>query len=243
MILALAEDDRALFGELELAAATATADEPTLFAQFKKAITDVTRTSDYIEYREARAWADKISRLLDQISDLTTAGRAELVLRLLDHFFLRMDQALQSMDDSDGEGGAVYAKACEIHLEACCQAKPDPIALARDLFARELESGWDFFYQASETYADVLGHAGLAEYRRLASKAWQAVKPLRAGQRRADFEESGNRDRLRAILERFAERDGDVDAASPFAAKTCPTPMTISALRSFASRTDVTQKQ
>jgi uncharacterized Zn finger protein len=212
MILALAEDDRALFKELELAAAMATADEPKLFAEFKKAITDATRTSGYIEYRKARAWADKISGLLDQISGLTKAGRAELVLRLLDHFFLRMDEALLNIDDSDGEGGAVYAKACQIHLEACDQAKPDPIALARELFARERETDWDFFYGASDTYADVLGDTGLAEYRRLAGEAWQGIKPLRAGQRRTDFEEASDRDRLAAMLERFAERDGDVDA-------------------------------
>jgi uncharacterized Zn finger protein len=212
MILVAAERDPALFSELELAAAVATADEPMLFAQFKKAITEATRTADYLEYGEVGAWADKIKRLLDQISALIRAGRAELVLRLLDHFFLRMDEALLSIDDSDGEGGAVYTYACEIHLEACGQAKPDPIALARDLFARELESEWDFFYAASETYADVLGEAGLAEYRRLASEAWQGIKPVRAGGGRADDEQFDDRHTLRAILESFAERDGDVDA-------------------------------
>jgi hypothetical protein len=62
-------------------------------------------------------------------------------------------------------------KACEIHLAACHQAKPDPIELARVLFARELDSDWDFFHGASEAYEDILGDAGLAEYRRLASEA------------------------------------------------------------------------
>lgn len=212
MIMGLAERDPALLGDLELAAAEATADDQTLFAQFKKAITAATRTHGYIEYREARDWAETIERVLDRLANLIGIGRAKLVLRLLDHFFARMDEALSSMDDSDGQGGAAYAKACEIHLAACRKAKPEATALARELFAREMDSDWDFFHGASETYADVLGDIGLAEYRRLTNEAWQSVKPLRAGGRPAHDEQYSTRFRLASILESFAEREGDVDA-------------------------------
>lgn len=212
MIMKLAESDPDLLHDLELASAVETAGDDALFAQFKKAITEATRAHGYIEYGEAAAWAEKVKRLLDQIANLIAGGRAELVLRLLDHFFKRMDQSLSSMDDSDGEGGAAYAKACEIHLAACSKAKPDPVALARELFKREMESEWDFFDGASESYASVLGDAGLAEYRRLASEEWLSIKPLRPGGQRLHDEQFRARDRLGAILERFAERDGDVDA-------------------------------
>ncbi len=83
---------------------------------------------------------------------------------------------------------------------------------ARQLFARETDSHWDFFNGASKTYADVLGDAGLAEYRRLANNAWQTIKPRRAGGRQTYDQESSARDSLAAILEGFAVRDGDVDA-------------------------------
>jgi uncharacterized Zn finger protein len=212
MIMGLAERDPTLLGDLELAAAEVTADDQTLFVQFKKAITEATRTRGFVEYREARDWAETIERILDRVANLIGIGRAKLVLRLLDHFFARMDEALNSMDDSDGHGGAVYAKACEIHLAACRAAKPEPTVLARELFAREMDTDWDFFHGASETYADVLGDVGLAEYRRLASEAWQTIKPLRAGGRLAHDEQFGVRLRLGAILESFAEREGDVDA-------------------------------
>lgn len=211
MIMRLAERDPTLLESLELAAATVTANDKTLFEQFKRTITEATRTHGFVEYREARAWTERISGVLDQIGSLIEGGRAELVLRLLDHFFARMDEALNSMDDSDGQGGAVYSKACEIHRRACHEAKPEPIALARNLFERELESEWDFFRGASEAYADVLGEAGLAEYRRLASKAWHGIKPLRAGGRQTHDEQFGVRYRLGAILESFAAREGDVD--------------------------------
>ena len=212
MIMGLAERDPALLADLELAAAETTANDQTLFAQFKKAITEATRTRDCVEYREARGWAQGVNRVLDRVANLIEAGRPKLVLRLLDYFFKQMDEALNSMDDSDGHGGAVYAKACEIHLAAARAAQSDPIALARDLFARETTSDWDFFHGASEIYADVLGDAGLAEYRRLANEAWRNIKPLHAGGRLQHDDQLDARYRLKAILESFAERDGDVDA-------------------------------
>lgn len=219
MIIGLTERDPELLGDIELAATAATADEPTLFVQFKKAITEATRTHGFVEYREARAWAEKIERVLDQIEALIQSDRADLVLRLLDYFYARMDDALNNTDDSDGRGGGVYARACEIHLAACRAAKPEPVALARELFAREVDSNWDFFHGASEAYADILGDVGLAEYRRLANEAWQEIKPLQAGGRQAHDEQFSARYRLGTILESFAEREGDVDAGIAIRAK------------------------
>lgn len=219
MIMSLTERDSNLLRDIELAATAATADDQMLFVQFKKAFTEATRVRAFVEYREARGWAEKLENLLDQVASLVAGGRAELALQLLEYFFTRMDDALNSVDDSDGRGGGVYAKGCEIHLAACRAAKRDPVALARDLFAREVDSAWDFFHGASEAYADILGDVGLSEYRRLANEAWQKIKPLRAGGRRAYDEQSSALYRLRTILEFFAEREGDVDAGIAIRAK------------------------
>jgi hypothetical protein len=196
IIMGLTERDPDLLRNIELAATMATADDQTLFVRLKKAITEAARTHGFIEYREARVWAEQIEHLLDQVASLVAGGRVTLALRLLDYFFTRMDDALNSLDDSDGQGGGVYAKGCEIHLAACRAAKPDPVALARDLFARETDSTWDFFHGASEAYGDILGDVGLAEYRRLANEAWQKIKPLQAGGRQAHDEQFNVRYRL-----------------------------------------------
>ncbi|MGY4474740.1 SWIM zinc finger family protein [Bradyrhizobium sp. USDA 3364] len=208
LVLDLAGRDPKLLEELELSATLDTADDATLVAQFKKALTDATRVRGTIEYRDMRDWARRIDGVLDRISVLREGGKALLVLELLEHFFARMDEALTKVDDSDGGGGACYARAREIHLAACEQSKPEPIELARALFKREVSSDWDFFFGASETYAGVLGAAGLGEYRRLAAEAWQKVKSR--PKRRTEVRPGGEY-ALQAMMERFAERDNDVD--------------------------------
>jgi uncharacterized Zn finger protein len=219
MVVGLAERDPALLKELELSAVAAVADDKTLLGQFKKAIAEATRTHRDVEYRKMRDWVQGIDRVLDRLAGLIENGRAALVLQLLDHFFARMDDALGDIDDSDGGGGNLYAKACEIHLAACRQAKPDPVALARALFAREVDSEWEFFHGASEAYEEILGDAGLAEYRRLASEAWQKIRPLQANGPRAEEDQFHTRHALGSILESFAEREGDVDGIIAIRAK------------------------
>ncbi|WP_456719316.1 MULTISPECIES: SWIM zinc finger family protein [unclassified Bradyrhizobium] len=209
MVLKLAEKDTKLFEQLGLSAELDTGDETTLLAGFKKAITGATRVRGYIEYRDMRDWTRSIDGVLDHISGLLEGGRASLVLELLDHFFARMDDALTKVDDSDGGGGACYVRACEIHVSACEKSGPDPIELARTLFVREVDSDSDFFFGASETYADILGEAGLAEYRRLATMAWRKVKSRRG---RGAETRRAREYAIRTMLERFAERDNDIDA-------------------------------
>jgi uncharacterized Zn finger protein len=219
MVVGLAERDPSLLKQLELSTAAAGADDTTLLAQFKKAITEATRTHGYVEYRKVRGWVQGIESVLDRIAGLIESARAALVLRLLDHFFARMDQALQNIDDSDGGGAHVYAKARDIHLAACRQAKPDPIALAQALFAREVDSEGEFFQGASDSYEDILGEVGLAEYRRLATEAWKKIRPLRTGARGVEDDQFSKRYALKAILESFAEREGDVDGVIAIRAK------------------------
>jgi uncharacterized Zn finger protein len=209
-LMALAERDGALFCDLELAAATAGEDDKSVLMRFRGAIADAISTRDFVEYGEVGGWASGIESVLERIEGLVVQGRAALALPLLDDFFDDMEDALGQIDDSDGESAELIARASGIHLKACIAAKPDPVDLAQSLYAREEDSGWDFFHAASETYAAVLGETGLAEYRRLAAEAWKKLKPLHARNRNED--RFGLRFRLASILESFAERDGDLDA-------------------------------
>ena len=220
MIIELAERDPVLFRKLELASASDCADEKTLAASLGKAIDQATATRGYIDYGEAGGWAGGVDEALDALEALD-AKRDGLVLRLAERAIDRIESAIESIDDSDGECGALLERARDIHIRAALSARPDPIALARDLFERETGDGYGTFDGAAWLYADVLGEAGLAEYRRLATEAWEKLPPLSGRDRRKG---EGDYSGLSEILDRFAERDGDLETRIALRAKDLSSP-------------------
>lgn len=232
MIVELAEHDFTLFRRLESAAAVARADDKTLEASLRKAIDQATRTSGYLEYREVGAWAAGVEAVLDTLARLASGTRAKLGHSLIEHALRRIEAAIQGIDDSDGHGGALLDHAQEIHLTAVNAVRPDAVKLARDLFARETEGLYDTFHGAAESYAEALGKAGLAEYRRLATEAWGKVA-ARMGKPRAVDAETIDGFRIASILDQFAERDGDVEARIAIRAKDLSTPWRYQQLAEF----------
>jgi hypothetical protein len=210
MILDLAERDVDLFRTLELAAAIDDADDATLEARLRKAIDDAAHTSGYIEYREAGGWAAGVGAVLDRIEALPDA-RAGIQMRLAEHAADRIEGAIEGIDDSDSHGHALLERCAEIHCESARKARPDPVALARDLFEREMEGGYDTFYSAVGAYSDILGDTGLAEYRRLAEAAW-AKLPVRTANPRSRDAAAVDYGTLISILDFFAARDDDLAA-------------------------------
>jgi len=111
----------------------------------------------------------------------------------------------------------------DIHLAAASVVRPEPVQLARDLFAREMHDDYDIFHNAVAVYADVLGEQDLAEYRRLAAAAWDKL-PSRSGKVQTEHGDVGRYDQLKDVLDFFAERDGDVDARIALRAKDLSSP-------------------
>jgi hypothetical protein len=221
MVVGLAERDLALFRKLDMAAATAGADDRTLATRLREAIDGATRIDGFIDYYEASGWAAGVAEVLDTVADLVPAGRASLALTLVEHAIDEIEQAFEGIDDSDGHLGALLERASDIHLAACRAAPPDPVALARDLFARELVDDHDAFYNSVAVYNEVLGEAGLAEYRRLAIEAWEELPPRTAGDRARDAfaDHDARYAPLRTMLDYFAERTGGVEARIALRAK------------------------
>jgi uncharacterized Zn finger protein len=217
IIADLAEQDLVLFRRLEMAAAALHEDDKKLEARLRKAIDGATRTRDFVDYRAAAGWAAEVDAALDALAELASGRRAGVILKLAVRAIERIERAVEDIDDSDGHCTTLLDRARSIHLAAARAAQPEPVQLARDLFAREMASDYDTFDGAAELYADVLGEAGLAEYRRLAAAAWEQLPPLRGGRERQ--EASADYDRLAEILDFFAEQDGDADARFALRAK------------------------
>lgn len=205
-ILRLAERDLALFDEIERDMADASEDDRALISRYRAAIDAATDAMGPIDYWGAGAYADEVGRMVVRLEALLEAGRPTPVLRLAEFLLDRLDDAFESIDDSDGEVGGVVRQAAELHLRACRLARPDPAELAPWLFEREVDGCWNGFEGAAGIYADVLGAGGLAKFRELAQAAWTARRP-----RGAATPDIGHH-ALKGMLDAFARQDGDIEA-------------------------------
>jgi uncharacterized Zn finger protein len=179
-------------------------------ATYQEAIDDAVGIDGFVDYRSAYDYAHGIEEVIDSVEDLLKEGHAAEVISLAEYALEAVDEAMGSVDDSDGGMGSILERLQELHCRACKKAKPDPEALARRLFEWELHTDYDIFYGAAETYARVLGAKGLAVYRELAELEWKKVPPLGPG--RDDPEKYGKRFRITHIMESLARQTGDVEA-------------------------------
>ena len=179
-------------------------------ATMKRSITAATRTGGYVRYNESHSFARGTHAAVAAIAKVLGQGFPRETIELTEHTLRRVERALLHMDDSAGHMSPIMGDLQSLHHAACLAARPDPVKLARHLFKWELDTDWDTFYGAAETYADVLGEAGLAEYRRLAEAQWHEMPQLDPGQESAAYEHP--RFRLTAIMEALARASGDVEA-------------------------------
>ncbi len=100
-------------------------------------------------------------------------------------------------------------------------ARPDPFELARSLSGLDRSTASyrisDFSFTA---YAQVLGTAGLADYRRLTEEAWADLPPRTPNA--TDGPVPGIYYHLHRTLDHFAKSDGDVDARIALRTKYLP---------------------
>ncbi len=208
MILAQADHDERLRQRLlTRTAMTATAGADA--GQIRRAIDQAVRVHGFVEYAGAYDYARGIHDTVDLVEGLLRDGQSAAVIELCEHALRRVERAIESVDDSDGELGGLLERLQELHLAACRVTKSDPEELAARLFAWELTSEWDMFHGAAETYGDVLGVAGVGTYRRLAEAEWAKVPALRPGSARLSY--ASRRYRITSIMESQARAAGDVD--------------------------------
>ena len=222
LVVDLAVRDPALFRKLDAAAGIIRSDDKTLGVRLRKAIDSATRMRDFVDYRAASGWVAQVASVLDTIAGLAPHGHAGLAVELAERAIDRIERAVEQIDDFDGHCIMLLDRARGIHLAAVCEVRPEPIKLARDLFAREMQDDYGTFEGAVALYADVLGEAGLAEYRRLAAEAWEKLPPCTGRQVERELAQQeflGNSSQLMRILDFFAERSGEVDTRIALRAK------------------------
>ena len=166
-------------------------------------------------------YARGIQNVVGAIEELLGEGFAGEVVGLSEYALARVEEATRH--DLDGTMDDIIEELEEIHLRACKRARPDPEALAKRLFDWELGGDHDTFFDALNTYAEVLGDRGLAEYQRLAEKEWADVPAL--GPARENIPRYyGRRERLAEIMQALAYRSGDVEAVVAIKSKDLSSP-------------------
>ncbi|MFF3499199.1 SWIM zinc finger domain-containing protein [Streptomyces sp. NPDC003247] len=201
-LLALLRDqiaeDRQLRRRLELRAANARGDLPAVRARVRELL-DIGPFAryGYVEYADARAYADQAGQVLSALRALTGSGRAADAMVLAQEAMLLLAKALESVDDSDGRLMQIGADLADAHHDACRAARPDPEELAHWLAGHVLGEADDLTDIDPLDYEDVLGEPGMTALRRLAVEAWRG--------NRTGWAE-------KYLMERMAKAGGDVDA-------------------------------
>lgn len=179
-------------------------------AAYKQAINEVVHASGFVSYREVYDYAFGINEVIDSIEELLEDSHDLQLVELVEYALNRLEDAINMVDDSSGEVGSILSRLQALHLKACRNAGIDPEELASRLFEWELRSDFDVFYEAAETYADILGKKGLAKYRELAEKEWANIPELVPG---SDSNgKYGHRFRITSIMESLAKQTGNVEA-------------------------------
>ncbi|MGH7846557.1 MAG: SWIM zinc finger family protein [Candidatus Binatia bacterium] len=179
-------------------------------AIYRQAIDEAVEWDGFVDYRSAYNYACGIEEAISSVAELLKEDHPAEVIELAEHALEAVEEAVGSVDDSDGYMGGILEQLQDLHHQACKKAKPDPEALARRLFAWEMRTDYDTFYGAAKTYADVLGKKGLDVYRKLAEAEWSKVPALGPG--RDDSEKYGKRFRITHIMETLARQTGNPEA-------------------------------
>ncbi|MER6122832.1 hypothetical protein ABT173_09130 [Streptomyces sp. NPDC001795] len=192
------QEDRQLRRRLELRAASVRGDLAAVRARIRDLLdAGPFAQYGYVEYADARAYANQAGQAVSAIRALTGSGRAADAIPLAREAMRLLAEAVESVDDSDGWLGQIGADLADAHLGACRAARPDPGELARWLVGHALGDIDDSLTDIDPLdYADALGEEGTAALRKSAVEAWR-------GNRRGWAE--------KYLMERVAKAGGDVD--------------------------------
>lgn len=199
----------------------ATAAQSQGLAGLRQVVGQATHANGFIEWCDARNYASRLEDLAELLAQRIKDGMPELV-DVIEEAISLAEQALQHIDDSDGEVMAAIHGLRQVHLAACNALHPDPEALARRLYDLQMHGPWDTFHEVLPDYAPALGARGLRTYRQRVEEAWEALPSLGPEHRSRDW--STSRFRLESAMKDIASLADDFELQVAVHAKNLSSP-------------------
>jgi hypothetical protein len=173
-------------------------------ADIGKRLTTLRQARLFVDWPKRRAFVKDLDLQRQLIVDKVARDRPDLALELLWRFMGLAELVLNRVDDSRGDVGEVFRRACEDLGAIAAKALPDPVQLADRVYAAVTGNDYGEYDRLIEVIMPALEGAGIA---RLKARlmATLAERP----RKKNSFDSTAGA--LRRALQDIADHEGDVD--------------------------------
>jgi hypothetical protein len=173
-------------------------------AEMNKRITALRSARSFIDWQKRPDFVRDLDLTRTTIADRLSKTRPDLALDLMWRFMGLAALVLNRVDDSSGAVGDVFRVACQDLGALATKARPDPHALAEQVFAAVTKNDYGEFDNLIPTIFPALGGSGTAALKARLTGAM----PARRSADRHDSQAAA----VRRALQDLADAERDVDA-------------------------------
>ena len=174
----------------------------------KRSITRVTPLQDIFEWGKVSSYFRRLEATLKGILETADQLPADILLKTALHGIVRLNKALERIDDSGGYREHAQAILRELHGRALKRIEWTPGQRAEHILEMALADPWDQFEATPLDYAEALGEAGLGAFYTAVETRLAA---LAAFPKNASFDDRFPYLRLTNFLMIRATEKGDLD--------------------------------
>jgi hypothetical protein len=173
-------------------------------AEVNRRISTLRSARSFIDWQKRPEFVRDLDLTRATIAEKIAQTRPDLALDLMWRFMALAQPVLNRVDDSSGTVGGVFRAACEDLGTLAAKARPDPHALAEQVFAAVMRNDYGEFDNLIPTIFPALGEAGAAALKARLT----AAMPARPRADRYDSQAAA----VRHALQQIADGEKDVDA-------------------------------
>jgi len=204
VLLDLAAGDAAVKRRLRLEL-SAEAGPEAVAAAIGKRLTALRQARSIVDWQKRPAFVKDLDQQRQLILDKVAGERPDLALELMWRFMDLAEPVLNRVDDSRGDVGDVFRRACRDLGTVAAKASPNPARLADQVFEAVTKNDYGEYDQLVGVVLPALGEVGVARLKERLTAALAARLKTKGGY-------DATTGALRRALQDVADHEGDVDA-------------------------------